>query len=38
MYLNMKEFIRLVRNYPNEIIGIDIYGEENDCRKYLHEF
>ncbi|CAF0807646.1 unnamed protein product [Adineta steineri] len=34
----MKKFIRLAGNYPNEIVGIDIYGEESDCRKYLHEF
>lgn len=34
----MSQFIRFVRDYPDEIIGIDFYGQEDDCRKYWHDF
>jgi hypothetical protein len=34
----MVQFIRLARDYPHEIVGIDFYGQEDDCRKYWHEF
>ncbi|CAF3575088.1 unnamed protein product, partial [Rotaria sp. Silwood2] len=35
---SLNQFICFARNYPNEIIGIDFYGEEHDCRKYWHNF
>jgi adenosine deaminase len=34
----MVQFIRLARDYSQEIVGIDFYGQEDDCRKYWHEF
>jgi len=34
----MIQFIRLARDYPHEIVGIDFYGQEDDCRKYWHDF
>ncbi|CAF3339588.1 unnamed protein product [Rotaria sp. Silwood1] len=35
---HLNQFICLAHNYPNEIVGIDFYGEEDDCRKYWHDF
>ncbi len=35
---SMTQFICLARDYPQEIVGIDFYGEEDDCRKYWHDF
>ncbi|CAF1137677.1 unnamed protein product [Rotaria sordida] len=35
---SLNQFICFARNYPNEIVGIDFYGEEDDCRKYWHNF
>ena len=35
---SMDDFIRLVRTYPNEIVGIDFYGPESDCRQSWQDF
>ena len=35
---SMHDFIRLVRTYPNEIVGIDFYGPESDCRQWWQDF
>ena len=34
----MSQLIWLTRNYPQEIVGIDLYGDEHDCRKYWNDF
>jgi len=34
----MNHFIRFAREYSDDIVGIDFYGEEDDCRKYWHDF
>lgn len=34
----MPQFIRLALDYPEEIVGIDFYGQEDDCRKYWQDF
>ena len=35
---SMAQFIHLARDYSQEIVGIDFYGQEDDCRKYWHDF
>jgi hypothetical protein len=35
---SMPSLIRLARDYPQEIVGFDFYGQEDDCRKYWHHF
>jgi hypothetical protein len=34
----MNQLIHLARNYSDQIVGIDFYGEEDDCRKYWYDF
>lgn len=34
----MPTFIRLALDYSEEIVGIDLYGQEDDCRKYWQDF
>jgi hypothetical protein len=34
----MSQFIRFVRDYPEEIVGIDLYGHEDDCQQYWQDF
>ncbi|CAF1569355.1 unnamed protein product [Rotaria magnacalcarata] len=35
---SFNQFICLARTHPNEIVGIDFYGDEDDCRQYWHDF
>ena len=34
----MPRLIRLALDYPHEIVGIDFYGQEDDCRKSWQDF
>ena len=34
----MPQFLRLALDYSEEIVGIDLYGQEDDCRKYWQDF
>ena len=34
----MPDYIRLIRQYPEEIVGIDLHGPEEDCRTHWQDF
>lgn len=35
---SMSQYIHLARSYPDDIVGIDFYGREDDCRMYWQDF